>query len=96
MNGPNLNPEQAARELIDGLLAAAGWIIQPQTEMNVFSSLEGRLLSASERAAVRADPAYEPAAQMLERIGAADPGRWSGSTLPAGHDRAGIGAGSPG
>ena len=70
MNGPNQHPEQAARELIDGLLAAAGWIIQSKTEMNVFSSLEGRLLSASERAAVRADPAYEPAAQMLERIGA--------------------------
>ena len=28
----------------------------------------GRLLSASERAAVRADPAYEPATRLLERI----------------------------
>jgi type I restriction enzyme R subunit len=39
MSGPNQHPEQAARELVDGLLAAAGWIIQSKTEMNVFSSL---------------------------------------------------------
>jgi type I restriction enzyme S subunit len=31
-------------------------------------AFEGRLLSASERAAVRADPDYEPAARLLERI----------------------------
>jgi hypothetical protein len=41
MNGPNQHPDQAARELIDGFLPPR-WIIQPKTEMNVFSSLEGR------------------------------------------------------
>jgi len=39
MNGPNQNPEQLARDRIDGRLRDAGWQIQPRNGMNVFASL---------------------------------------------------------
>lgn len=87
-----LSPEERARQNIDGMLNAAGWIVQNRSDANIdagpgvaireFSlACEGRLVPTEVELARKEGRDYEPADELLERILRERRARWEAESL---------------